>query len=324
MRIRIVCYEDVDAWILGKFALKLSGCLNNKGIDTDIAKTPDTKADINHHIIYYNYNGLRTNLDTIMITHIDQQWKTEKVKMQLKNAEMGICMSQSTKKQLIDEGLPKSKLCYINPAHDSVIIPRKLIIGILSKTHADCRKKETLLKDICKRISFLDYKFVIMGMGWQQIVDELRNLNFDIEYYNEFNYDVYKNLVPRLDYFLYFSFDEGSMAFLDALAAGVPTIVTPQGYHLDAKKGITYAIDDKVDSIIRVLNNILQGRNDRINSVKEWTWENYADKHLLVWQYLLQNRNKKFLKMNYKNYNDGISSISPQPFKNRLKKMINN
>ena len=34
------------------------------------------------------------------------------------------------------------------------------------------------------------------------------------------------------------------MGFLDACAAGVKTIVTPQGYHLDAMRGITHGFKE--------------------------------------------------------------------------------
>ena len=52
MNVRIVCYEDVDAWILGKFALRLCENLILQGVQADISKAPDNSADINHHIIY--------------------------------------------------------------------------------------------------------------------------------------------------------------------------------------------------------------------------------------------------------------------------------
>ena len=43
MRVRIVCYEDVDSWILGKFALKMREELAHLSVLCDIAKTPDSR-----------------------------------------------------------------------------------------------------------------------------------------------------------------------------------------------------------------------------------------------------------------------------------------
>ena len=54
-----------------------------------------------------------------------------------------------------------------------------------------------------------------------------------------FGLNLYKKYEEGINY-LFWGFDEGSMGFLDALSAGVETIVTPQGYHLDIPNGITY------------------------------------------------------------------------------------
>ena len=84
MKVRIVCYEDVDAWILGKFARRLRDHLELLGTKADIAKVPDRTADINHHIIYYNYDGEATTTETVMVTHIDMAAKVKMLKHQLK------------------------------------------------------------------------------------------------------------------------------------------------------------------------------------------------------------------------------------------------
>ena len=55
--------------------------------------------------------------------------------------------------------------------------------------------------------------------------------------------------------YFFFGMDEGSMGFLDALAAGVQTIVTPQGFHLDAKGGITYS-GETVSDFVEIFNEI--------------------------------------------------------------------
>lgn len=289
MRVRIVCYEDVDGWILGKFAKKLNEQLLALSIDSDISKEPDYKADINHHIIYCNYDGKKTTIDTVMVTHIDSLLKINQLRHQLQNAEMGICMSESTMNMLKGANLPENKLCFINPAHDGVIKPRTIVLGITSKTHSDGRKKENILEKITKVIKPEEFSFKIMGSGWHEIVDLLRERGFSVDYYDNFDYDTYVKLVPTFDYYLYFSDDEGSMGFIDALAAGVQTIVTPQGYHLDAEGGISYPIKDYHD-LIDTLEAIALPKRKLIDSVASWTWENYARKHIEVWEYLISNK----------------------------------
>lgn len=290
MKIRIVCYEDLDTWILGKFAKKLNQELHNLSIESDISKTPDPTADINHHIIYYHYLPKNNSNDTLMITHVDSYQKLLRIKNQLKAAKAGICMSADTMNKLIKAGIPKEKLFYINPAHDGVIKPKTIVLGITSKVNDDKRKKQDLLTEICKKVSPDNFSFKIMGSGWDKIVTKIKKMGFNVEYYPQFDYQQYVKLIPSLDYYLYFSFDEGSMGFLDALSAGVKTIVTPQGYHLDAPNGITYSVKDLSD-IVKTLHNIVKERQILINSVSDWTWENYAKKHVDLWRCILNKKN---------------------------------
>jgi hypothetical protein len=303
MRVRIVCYEDVDKWILGKFAVKLSQELRLLGVSVDISKKPDPSADVNHHIIYVDYDEKNTtSLDTIMITHIDDIRKLNQVRRQLEVAKAGICMSNSTMIDLVSAGLPSEKLCYINPAHDNIIIPRRIILGITSKVQPDGCKREDFLLKLSKVISPKDFAFKIMGAGWESIIDKLVERGFIIEYHNQFDAEKYKIFFSNLDYYLYFGMDEGSMGFIDALNAGVKTIVTPQGYHLDAQNGITHAFIDFKD-LVKIFAKIAQERNMMINAVSQWTWRDYAIKHFELWQYLKNNF------MGESIYSDGVNSL---------------
>jgi glycosyltransferase involved in cell wall biosynthesis len=286
MKVNIICGEDLNEWIIGKFARKLNDELNKMGIESSISQHSDTKADVNHYIIYSAYKGKKTKVDTLMVTHIDALRKFCRLRGQLKIADMGICMSSQTVENLVKAGIPREKLCYINPAHDGLIKPRPITIGIASKIFRDGRKNERYILKLIKYIAPRDFKFKIMGEGWQSIVDKMRKKMFEVEYHEKFDYEVYKELMPTLDYYLYVGKDEGQMGVVDALAAGVPTIVTPQGYHLDAVNGITYAINNFGD-ILNVFNEIALKKRRLINSVSNWTWEEYAKKHVKIWTALL-------------------------------------
>lgn len=286
MRVRIVCYEEEAAWILGKFARKLAEELSLLGVSADIAKTPDRAADVNHHIIFLGYQGGSGSLDTLMVTHIDTEWKFKVLRSSLEQARMAVCMSSDTAGKLISAGLPADRICYINPAHDGVIKPRPLRIGITSRTYEDKRKNEQGFHEMCRNLNPEEFCFTIMGDGWGDIVDDLTRRGFHIEYYSGFDYDAYIRIVPQFDYFLYFSHDEGSMGFLDALCAAVPTIVTPQGYHLDAKGGLSHKINDMKD-LSHVLETLAEQRRRLRASVARWTWGRYAQKHKELWEHLL-------------------------------------
>ena len=300
----LIC-ED-EGWILRKFALKMKEQLDKQGYKCSIQNVADPLADINHHVIYASCNPVISYNETFMITHIDSFNKLEFIKHQVKKVLMAICMSRETMEKLASYGVPREKLCYINPAQDGVIEPKKYILGIMHRTYNDHRKNEDILIDICKALDADYFVFKIMGSGWDHIVNVLRTMGFEVEYYNEFNYDTYTELIPSLDYYLFWGFDEGSMGYLDALRAGVETIVTPQGFHLDLKDGITYACRTIAD-FKKVLLMLQDKRKKIVQSVENWTWKNYVDKHLEVWNYLLGNEDGIY--KNQHMYEDGIFSV---------------
>lgn len=314
MRVRIVCYEDVDTWILGKFAIKLAEELERLSVKVDIEKKTDSSADINHHIIYCDYDGQKSSVDTVMITHIDTLHKVNLLKQQLKTAELGICMSSATMKQLASLGVPRNKLCYVLPAHDGLIMPRPIKIGITSKVHNDGRKRELLLEKLVQNVSPLDFSFSIMGAGWNSIVFSMQKRGFQVDYHDHFDYQKYIHLMPTFDYYLYLGNDEGSMGFIDALAAGVPTIVTPQGYHLDAVGGIVHPFET-LEQLNDIFKELVCKRRQLSASVEQWTWSNYAVKHLQLWRYLLS----KTVNLADREYNsntncsDGVASLLEYP-----------
>lgn len=302
--IHLVC-EDVG-WILEKFAIKMREELEKQGFECSVSNIVDPSADINHHIIYDSWETIISYNDTLMITHIDSYNKLEMIKHQLKVAKMGICMSRETMEKLAVYGVPRQKLCYINPAQDGVIKPKKYVLGITSKTHDDHRKNENMLIQLCNVLDPDYFTFKIMGGGWNKIVDTVINMGFQVEYYDHFDYEKYTQLMPSLDYYLFWGFDEGSMGFLDALKAGVKTIVTPQGYHLDVKDGITHACRT-LEDFESVLLKLQKKREKLVKSVDAWTWKNYVNKHLEIWNYLVGNERDIYEHQHM--YEDGIFSV---------------
>jgi hypothetical protein len=283
MKIRIVSYEDLDAWICGKIAKRLTDALVALGHECAVGKTPDLSAEINHHVIYLNYPGHTTGVHTLMITHIDDISKLHKLKAGLNTAHGGICASSDTLTQLTSMGLEADKLTYVNLAHDGKAIPRRFVIGITTRLYPDGRKREGDVSRLVETISPNDFSFKIMGFGWRPIVEKMRKLGFLVEYQEDFHYDNYMVLLASLDYFLYLGKDEGSMGFIDALAAGVKTIVSPQGHHLDAKNGITHSVEN-FEELRQTFEEIAAQRRELTSAVADWTWKNYAVQHVAVWE----------------------------------------
>ena len=311
LKINIV-YND-DGWILGKFAQKLQEELNKLGYEVSITEEEDKLADINHYIYYGDLteffdkpNAVRT----VMITHIDSVVKKDLIRYQTQNGVVGICMSSDTANKLTMWGIPGNQLCYVNPAQDGEITPRKIVLGVTNRCYHqnDFRKRDDIIIEISRKIDPCYFKWKIMGSGWDKIVEKIKEMGFEVDYYEEFDKEIYKKLMPSLDYWLYYGFDEGAMGFLDALAAGVKTIATPQGYHLDAKGGLTHPCST-IEDFIRVLKRIQAEKKEIADTVKDWTWQNYARKHLEIWHYLTHTKPLKDLYAHQSEYTDGIFSL---------------
>lgn len=310
MRVNII--TDKDGWILNKFATSVCEQLQKLGYEAITSYEFKSDYDINH---YFRPGGVGldcyTKVDqntTFMITHVDTQMKLDEIKDLTKKGAIGICMSRDTRDKMLTAGVPANKVCYINPAQDGVLTPKKTVLGITHTAYKDTRKRNEIIIDVCKQINNKYFKLVIMGLGWEEIVNEIRNLGFEIDYYDKFDKQIYNKLIMDMDYYCYFGTDEGSMGYLDAVAAGIGTIVTPQGYHLDTNCPITYPVNT-VDDIVSALKEIEKEKEAHFKFVETWTWENYTLKHLEIWKYMLGYDTLENLLSNRARYVDGIFSL---------------
>jgi hypothetical protein len=289
MRVNIVNYESIG-WILTKFVMKLKDELEKLGIEVNVAKRPDSRYDINHHIIYLDFDS-RSTIDTLMVTHVDMIFKMRLLREKSSQFDMAICMSRDTASKLVNFGVPREQVCYVNPAHDCIVPPRKISIGLLTNLYPDGRKNENVLFQLLHNIDLEYIKFVIMGTGWEDVVKELKAKGCEVLLHNNFDYDQYSKIFSELDYYLYLGMDDGSMAYLDALYAGLPTIVTAQGYHLDSGTEITHPMDSP-KNLSKILEKLIDERKSRRKAISGWTWENYALDHISIWNYLLKRQYK--------------------------------
>lgn len=238
----LVLDAQSKGWILEKFALRLQENLAEFGISAVIRSEPSPEAAINHWMIYHTCTGEKQGTGTFFITHVDSIYRVQMVQKALQTADMGICMSSNTVEDLVKWGVPREKLCYISPAIDGLLEPRRVVIGLTTNLYDDGRKREDLLVYLTEHMNLGYFTFRIMGKGWERVIPKLEGAGARVEYFpgtEDFQNDYQQILkeISRFDYYLYMGLDEGSMGFLDALAAGVPTIVTPQGFHLDIPHG---------------------------------------------------------------------------------------
>jgi glycosyltransferase involved in cell wall biosynthesis len=291
IKTHIVLTAEAQGWILEKIAKRLLENLPQWGVSATIGNEPSESADINHWGFYHIHKGKRKFQGTFFITHVDSFWRMEMVKEALKVTDVGICMSSDTQKKLIASGIPESRLCYITPGSDLEIQPRRISIGLTTNIYPDKCKREDVLLGLAQKKRLDYFEFKIIGKGWENIVPILEQSGAKVSLYsgsNDYAADYQKilEIVPQFDYYLYMGLDEGSMGLLDALAAGVPTIVTPQGFHVDIPGGITFPFWESSD-LIQIFNQIEADRIKRIQAARFLTWGEYARKHALLWRAML-------------------------------------
>lgn len=295
MKINLLLHKANQSWIINKLAERLGEELVKAGIDVSITEKPDPGADIVHHMSWAFANLNTTQPSTMFITHLDDRYKVDQVFSTLKkDVRVGVCMSSDTMNQLLERGCEQSSVYYINPAHDGVISSKKIIIGITSRVYPDGRKREYLLKDLSKRMNLTNFHFRIFGRGWNPTIKLLIAAGASVEYFDESDdyrtdYDVLVAAVPTFDYYLYLGLDEGSLGILDALSAGVATIVTPQGFHIDLPNGVTHSVLT-IEDLERVFRLIEEPLIMRRFSVQKLTWQLYARRHIDLWASILDNR----------------------------------
>lgn len=272
MKINIVNYEEGKFnGILSKYAYKMQEELKKLKIPVTVSSSPSKKADINHHINYRSYipSG---KIDTLMVTHIWEGDKLDKLKEALKTSELGICFSNDTKTYLESQGL--KKLTAILPAHDS--LPRIKKVLIATNVYPDGCKREQMFYELLKNIDKSKWHFFIMGYGWN-----IDGLDANISYLDHFEAQDYPIILNNCEYSLYFGKDEGSMGILDSVNCGLKTIAPNVGFHKEI--GIDYPFDtqEELNAVFKKLER---------NPVADLTWENYAKKHLKLWQKLYAER----------------------------------
>ena len=298
MQVRLILHPENRGWILEKFAVRLAENLNALGVAADISDRPSPAATINHWMLYLLCDPGAAGLSTMLITHVDHLSKYLKVRECLQTVRVGICLSQMTLEELARRGIDRRKLCYVLPGHDGLAKPRRLSIAITSRVYGDGRKREGFLARLADEMPLDPFHFEIVGGGWSEIAKKLQAAGATVNEWKESqNYEQdYQLVLERLqqcDYYLYVGMDEGSTGLLDALAAGLQTIVTKQGFHLDIEAGITHGFVE-FDEFLDIFKQLTHERDVRRHGVEALTWRAYAQNHLKVWQALTDGWNGDF------------------------------
>jgi hypothetical protein len=293
LSVNLVLHDRSRGWIIEKMAFQLCDALRELGADAAVSPQPSAESMINHFMIFHYVEPKPATINTMGVTHVDDVLKVDMVRKHLATGvRAAICMSSMSVDQLASYGIDRKQLTYALPAHDGTMAPRRIIIGITSNNYSDGRKRDWLLVKLSEDVSLDDFEFQIFGRGWDQVCARLEAAGASVvvkEPSNDYrtDYDAIKLAVPKFDYYFYSGLDEGSLGTLDALSAGVKTIVTRQGFHLDIPNGITHGFWDYAE-LKQIFVEIVRERRERVQFARSLTWTRYAHRHLDIWSSLIE------------------------------------
>lgn len=322
-------------WAISYFANSIKD--NIKGIDVnliDFREPTPPKADITHFGTWYLYRDAKYKPDNkrIVVTIHHLLRYNEVIKELSKNKIKIVTMSSEWYYYLLKKGYPQNFLCCIPHGIDleewrydkTKLLTEKckeVTIGIVGRVYADGRKCERLIVPIVQRIKSQNYRLIIIGEGWENIVREAKKISNNVVHYNEVSSKKLKRIYQQLSILLCTSDIEGGpLPILEAMACGVTPVSTPVGLSRDLLPGNRLGyLFPKGDVIIvaKILNSIINGTRQLIkptslrNAVKPMSWRITADSYSKIYKTMVKNEKlprdpSKHLhasKINYSNLN---------------------
>lgn len=279
IQVRIVIPAPETEWILGKIALKLQQHASAEDIEISIGPHVVEGADVNHYLPWWAAHGRLVSRSLLMVTHIEPDGKWEERARELCPAAAHVTtMSAQTKERLRGWGIPSERITVAHIGVDQDWKPRPIIVGLAYRVYRDGRKREKMLLRLADRMDLSAFCFIIIGTGWEGVVEGLEERGVNVSYYPTNDYQSHKTLVPQLDYWLYTgAWDEGPMGMLDALRCGVQCILPPHGYCLEAAPlAYFYNSFEELQEVFLAIKNL---RWQHREAIEEWTWENYGQLH---------------------------------------------
>ncbi len=245
-------------WILEKCASEIAK--RSKNITYGIAEDPT--ADVQYYNNYSCYKQRVSAVEVGYFTHSEID-KVARDKFFAVARQVEHCVSHAERysKELREAGI--QNVTTIPPGVDLEVFKPKIRIGVIGRTYHTGRKGEALVAQVMD-IPEIEWRFT--GEGWPAPSTHVADADMP-NFYNGLDYV----LVPSL-------YEGGPMSVAESLACGVPVIGSDVGWvnefpHIPFENG-------NVKSLRKVLEGLVEQRNQLRESVLHVTWDNWALKHI--------------------------------------------
>lgn len=280
-----------DGWIMQKFGDGLAD-LEDDDIKFTTSRYQNINASVNYYINWTNgnprlYQMPKSKCDIILFTHFEQYWECYKEEEQIiKWADYFTCMSTKGRQELIERGIPKSKIAVMKGIGTSIDYRRKIKVGWAGKPNFITDRKGS--QDFIRLSGELDstmFKFLFHGKqdDLSKLAELMRAEGADVEVIR----DDYKSFIDRIDY--YFSpskIEGGPMDMLNVCYAGIPIISRDIGFFCDLKTKDDYSFSD-YDSLLKVFKKIEKSKEIKFKKIKPYSWDNFSKWHIKYFKKIL-------------------------------------
>ncbi|EGV34975.1 glycosyltransferase family 4 protein [Neisseria weaveri] len=228
-----------------------------------------------------------------------------------------ICLNQSQKEILIDQGIDTKKLYviphgyhskYLRPKNDSSFSRlceenNKITLGMASRRYARRVKGEAYLFELAKRLDPKYFNFVFVGQDRTLNTIEMRSLGFEAISYERLPYRMFQSFYENIDILLMCSSHEGGPANTpEAIATGTPIFSSYIGMPKDIIKnninGLFLTLNPDIDAE-NIMDICVYNRNKLLNMIKNakettslaLSWEQSVLSNISVYKHILDQKN---------------------------------
>lgn len=249
---------------------------------------PSPDADINFHVPWHSLVTFNGTKNVALFTHVNPG-QEGLLKQAMAKANHIICISKDGQGRLREHLLnePQVPTSVVYPDVDG-FHPRKIRVGIVGSEQPNGRKRSTLLSDLAWSMDLSPFHFIIVGQGWDTVLQHLSLAGVMVEHYEALDPQSLVNLYVNLDVLLSTGYLEGGpLPVVEALACGVPVLSPRYGFAADLLDDAY--IYNTMEQLGQKLVAMAQPVMDRVNLVAGMTKEAMAYAHYEVFKKVLNN-----------------------------------
>jgi hypothetical protein len=282
--IALVLAEKNSAWVLGKIASRLVQELPKFNLQASIVNNTVGRYDFIVWMFFAHYQSSKNAYSAnnfVIVTHIDDYRKLQKLKQIIEDGVVVIFLSADTHQKVCNSlGIKLPKYIIRLGTDLATGEKQRMKVTMCSNIYPDGRKNENWILDIAKRYGPDEIEICLVGRGWDTIILELETHGFNTDFNSIISgapdsYIRTKSAIEWCDLYIYTGWDEGAMGSIDAFVLKKRLLVSNQGYH----RSFQLSNDEVFDSYGEFLSKFdtLKSRfNGEYGSISNWTWQNTA------------------------------------------------